>query len=234
MEKWRQFLKGFQPRADLDEPFIPEQLHHHSPALLNNNSLLVATAVSVRLLHVVAMRGGTRVKPSKLEKLLSIIERSLPQEAVNYCNDEVERVLQWLEGRSAVYDSADALHAARHPEIPELEMMFSSELESRVSVAQLALRENFDLELEYYDEATDSWPRLRAKPLQILDQNIEALSDVSEPILVLELSDEQTREIPIKTMRWLMPVTRLPKKTMPRVTEVGRVIAFPGPKKDTE
>ncbi|MFU8804753.1 MAG: hypothetical protein ACNA8W_13140 [Bradymonadaceae bacterium] len=218
MEKWRSFLKTQGPRRDLQQSFFPEQNEDYRPALINTNATLNAVLVAARLLHVVATRGGTRVKPALIEKVIRTLENCLPAEAVHHTEDEVTRILAWLDGISDTVPITPVRSST-----PELDMMYAADLESRISVAEFALREGFDLELEYYDGDCEIWPRLRAAPVEILEE----LADEEGPCLVVLDESDQRHEIPIQALRWLMPVTKVVREQPPESNK-GRLLQFPG------
>lgn len=240
MEKWHQYFQNLRPRIDLRKNFYPEQLEPRRPALLSSGSLLATCLISARLLHTIAQRGGTRIKPTWTRKMCTLFEDALLPEAVVHCDEEVTRILEWLEGRAETLPP-DQLEpeTCYDATAPELDIMFAAELESRLSVVHFALAEDFDLQLEYYDEQTDSWPRLRATPLEIHHINPENTPDADAPannqsiLLSLLTSEQQSCTIPLKSIRWLMPVTRQtpePEKPAPPKTprqNPGRLLNFP-------
>lgn len=236
MEKWRQHLRSLNPRIDLRETFYPEQLEPRHPALLSSGSLLATSLVALRLLNIIATRGGTRMKPTWTHRLCGLLEDALLPEAIVHCDDEVARILDWLEGRAETLPpDTDQLDQNLPSPTPELDIMFAAELESRISVAQFALTEHFDLQLEYYDEKSKSWPRLRVTPLDILRTPADAPDDQPAILLLVSNSDAQQLTIPFQSIRWLMPVTRNttdpephPEPTVPKDPSPGRLLSFPG------
>lgn len=222
MDRLHQHLRGLNPRADLRENFYPDQVETYKPALLNAMPLLSATAVATRVLEVVARRGGTRIKPSALERLRQILEHVLPHEVIAHCDDEAQRVLRWLEGEAETIEAGSAVEGS---ETPELDMMFAADLESRISVVEFALREEFDLELEYYDASEEVWPRLRATPLALRTQ--EGTDEPAETELVVDAALAEPLVIPVRSLRWLMPVSRRARPEQPRPPSRGKVLEFP-------
>ncbi|MBA2663419.1 MAG: hypothetical protein H0U74_14115 [Bradymonadaceae bacterium] len=226
MDRWQQHLRSLDPRADLRESFYPELVDDYRPALLNAGSLLTACLVGARLLDVVAMRGGTRIKPTIVKKLRAVIEAALSPEVVHHCDEESARILLWLDGRAETLQRDDDAPAITS-DTPELDMMFAADLESRISVARFALRESFDLELEYYDPISDSWPRLRATPIDIRTPDGADPDDEDELELVIAVDHEKSLAIAIKTLRWLMPVNRRFEHNHEPTSRKGRLLSFP-------
>lgn len=216
---WQDFLPGLQPRDDLQQDFAAESFEADQPALLTNHTVMTAALVAARVLEIVAHRGGTRIKPSALERLRRIIARALPEAAVNLCNDEAERVLRWLT-------KAEAYRGEEPPgrgESPEVDIMFDADIESRISVAQFALEEGFDLELEYLDDDRNIWPRVRCTPVELL--TVEGDDGADEPALLLDC-DFGELEIPIHHVRWLMPVSSRPQRRTKKKPG-AKVLTFP-------
>jgi hypothetical protein len=260
---WRDFLDGWHPRGDVYEDFPPRHLDDLKPALLNETGLLNAAAVAARVLQIVAQRGGTRLDSAAFNELLNRVQDVLPDSATNHCDEEAARILQWLEAAEKVDD--EDLTDSGLP--PELDVMMASEIESRVSVAQFAIRDDYDLELEYFDEARQVWPRMYCTPVSLLGldqarsedseetaieesaENEEAADDEDEAdkdesdrgTADSELSDVElvvehagrTRHLPIRTIRWLMPVSPRPSAAGPNApkevdNEPAEVVDFPG------
>ncbi len=214
---WKDFLAGLAPRDDLSEPFAAESFDPDNPALLSNIPVLTAAAVGARLLEILALRGATRIKPSSAEKLRRIVWRALPQPAAHLCDDEAARVLRWLsEARPASESTEESV-----TETPEVDIMFDADIQSRISVANFALEDDYDLELEYLDTQAHIWPRIRCTPVEV------GAGEDGEPILVVE-SDFGQIDIPIHQIRWLMPVSSH-KHRRARDTEkpAGKLLSFP-------
>lgn len=219
---WREFLTALRPREDLYEDFPPEMRTDYQPALLNEGSLLAAARVAARLLFIVAKRGGSRVSPAALEKLIGILDEALPDTAPPHCDDEAARVLDWIE----TAETAPPEERDQSSLPPELDLMLAADIESRISVAQFAIDEDYDLELEYYEEANSTWPRFRCRPLDIeTDEDDDSQLD---PMLRVE-RDGREIQLPIKTIRWLMPVQKTPDQGRgPSAREqLGDVLDFP-------
>ncbi len=242
MEKWRTLLRSLNPRIDLRESFYPEQLEPRHPALLTSGSLLATGLVAARLLNIIAMRGGTRMKPTWTHRMCALLEDALLPEARVHCDDEVARILEWLEGRAETQSTdPDDLDQNLPSATPELDIMFAAALESRISVAQFALGEHFDLQLEYYDEKSKSWPRIRVTPQDILHTPAENPDDQPSFWLLVNDSNDQPITISFQSIRWLMPVTRHttdpeptaksadpPAPKAPKAPKPGRLLTFPG------
>lgn len=224
---WRQFLTGLRPREDLFETFPPENRTDYQPALLNTVDVLVAARVASRLLTIIAKRGGTRVSTSGAEQLVELLDEALPESAAPQCDDEAARVLDWLETTSRVPPEE-----RDHDKLPpELDLMLGSELETRISVARLAIEEDHHLELEYFDEETNTWPRFRCEPIEIEESGGEGDReevDALDPLLVVDRNGERL-ELPIRAIRWLMPVRHEPAPDdAPSVREqLADVLDFP-------
>lgn len=220
---WRQFLNGLRPREDLYETFPPEKRTDYEPALLNDGSILTAARVAARLMFIIAKRGGSRLSPEPFKKLVHILDGALPDTAPPHCDEEAARILDWLETADTV--SPEERDHERMP--PELDLMLGSDIESRISVAEFAMEEEHDLELEYYDESTNTWPRIRAHPVAVHRTEGDDPEEL-DPMLEVE-QGEETFELPIRTIRWLMPVTRTPERRQgPSAREqMGDVLNFP-------
>ncbi len=221
---WKDFLPGRKPRTDISEPFTADSFEVEHPALLTDKSVLSAAAVAARVLEIMAFRGGTRIKPSSAEKLRRLVWRALPKSAASLCDDEASRVLRWLtEGEAYEIDPG------AHTDTPEVDIMFEADIESRISVAQFALDEGYDLELEYLDAQENIWPRLRCTPVELftLEDNGPENGATEEPAIAVE-SDFGPLDIPIHHIRWLMPVSshqhRRPQETK---KPAGKLLNFP-------
>ncbi|RVU45875.1 hypothetical protein EA187_08945 [Lujinxingia sediminis] len=198
MESWRRYLRHLAPRPDAQQPFYPERVEPEGQALLTTMDLLSAAYVGGRLIEALALRGGTRVRAGAAGALLKRVSRALPEEVVNHCEAEAERALLWLH-------EAETLPEPPSPQHPELDLMLSSDIESRLQVARRALNEGQGLELERYDAEEHRWYRHRATPLALIDASAGDLQSA------LRLRDERgdILEIPLKAIRWLMPVSPL-------------------------
>ncbi|MFW6057581.1 MAG: hypothetical protein ACOC9W_01885 [Persicimonas sp.] len=221
---WKHLLPGLAPREDLSEPFAAQSFDVERPALLNKNSVLTAAAVAARVLEILAMRGGTRIKPSAAENIRRAVGAALPEPARNLCEDEAARVLRWIsEARPYAGEEAAGTNSG---EAPEVEIVFEADIESRISVARFALDEHYDLELEYLDAGNDIWPRIRCTPREVT--TFEDDEGRQRPLLSVE-SDFGDLDIPIDHIRWMMPVSSHehrrtnPKKHKP----AGKLLSFP-------
>lgn len=221
MLDWKQFLLGRQPRHDLGETFVPDLVEEHEPALINTMAMLNAAAVGARLLKVVAERGGARLKPSALDKLLDVVHHALPEEVVHHCDDEARRIVEWLEHPEPIDHDALLPDAG----LPELDIMRHSDIASRVSVAEYAIAEGMDVELEYYEPERRIWPRIRAEPVDIVfeDDEAAAAAFVEAPYFVFE-DESGLLHIAVRNVRWLMPVAH---RDTPEPAG-ARVLEFPG------
>ncbi len=219
MERWRKILRRWGPRSDLDRDFYPDRVELEQPALLNSMGPMAAAFVAARILRAVVARRGSRIKPSTVEKLEKILARSLPDEARHHCEVEAERILEWID-RSPSLDDLDPGELTGKPDI---DVMLGSDLESRLSVARFALDEDYDLELEYFDEESHRWARIRGELHDIVHE------DAADFETSLALYFQGTLcEIPFRYIRWLMPVT--PKES--DESTGGDLLEFPEPDDD--
>ncbi len=195
MERWRKILSRWGPREDVGDEFYPDGLDVERPVLINTMGPLAAALVAARLLRAVVARGGSVVAPSAVKKLEALLSRGMSQDVVHHCQAEAERILDWIDRCPSTEESAGDADS-------DLGLMMAADLQSRLSVAHFALEEGYDLELEYYDESSRSWPRIRAC-LQGIDGAESADFDTC-----LRLRDS-TGEflVPLKYVRWLMPVS---------------------------
>jgi hypothetical protein len=217
MDDWRTILTSWGPREDAHRSFYPDQVEHEGPVLLNENGALTAAFVAARVLRALAARRGTRLTPGQFERLEKLVSRGLSEEVVHHCEAEAELVLQWLDDPPESLDPLDAAYSRT----PELDVMMASDLESRLSVATFAIEEGYDLELEYFDEESGTWPRIRAHLLEIEDE--EAADD--QTALLLE-DRGGAFSVPLRVVRWLMPVAPLP--SIDEDHRGGDVLEFPG------
>lgn len=219
MVQWRKILRRFGPRADADGEFYPDKLEVEGPVLLNTMGPLAAAFVGARVLRAVAARRGTSLRPAAIEKLEKLVSRGLSTAVTHHCEAEAERVLEWLDAPPAAEDSVPATPSST----PELEMMLTADLESRLSVARLALKEDYDLELEYFDEDSEQWPRCRAQLISIDD------GQAADFHTTLTLRDRrETWTVALKHVRWLMPVPATDEWADEEGSTGAEVVAFPG------
>ena len=244
---WRHFLSGRSPRDDIFDSFPPERMGDYQPALLPSAQMVIAARVGARLLQILSQRGGTRVDATTLENMMEVLGESMPDGAEPLCDDEVARILNWLE-------TAEPLPPEEREQDtlpPALDLMLAADIESRVSVAQFAISEGVDLEMEYYDPDNNTWPRIRCTPTSIRDavdedmavrtepEEVDEGADrstliegVSEPVLVVDRGDDSFG-IPLKNIRWLMPVRPRPKRDTSADepdsddSDTGRLLDFP-------
>ncbi|GEM_PF-2133518 len=242
---WRHFLSGRSPRDDIFDSFPPERMGDYQPALLPSAQMVIAARVGARLLQILSQRGGTRVDATTLENMMEVLGESMPDGAEPLCDDEVARILNWLE-------TAEPLPPEEREQDtlpPALDLMLAADIESRVSVAQFAISEGVDLEMEYYDPDNNTWPRVRCTPTSIRDavdedmavrtepEEVDEGADrstliegVSEPVLVVERGDDSFG-IPLKNIRWLMPVRPRPEPEEAEPdsdeSDTGRLLDFP-------
>ena len=221
MSDWLEFLKGRAPRVDLDADFPAERIDQDQPVWLSKAEVLCGAAVASRVMEVIAHRGGTRLGAAVFQSLRKMVSSGLDESARNLCEDEARRVLRWIEEARPAEDAEVA-----GP--PEVEVMYASDLESRVSVARFAIEEGFDLEMEYYDEGRELWPRVRCEPLVVKgagETHSDEATDLDEIVLRFE-GRHGEEEVPLRRVRWLMPVQRREQSDVER-REPGEVIKFP-------
>ncbi|MGM0556138.1 MAG: hypothetical protein ACQEVA_07150 [Myxococcota bacterium] len=217
MTDWSDLLRGLTPRADLHADFPAVKLDQDQPVWISREEILAAAVIAARVLEVVAMRGGTRLGASAFESLRKTVARGLDKSARNLCDDEARRVLRWLEEAEPVDD------AQLEDGPPEVDVMYASDLESRASVANFAIDEGYDLEMEYFDADREIWPRIRCTPLAVHRLDDEEIS------LRFEARHGE-REVALRRVRWLMPVTRREVPRGVQRKEPGEVIRFPAGK----
>lgn len=219
MRDWRQFFQGWASREDQKKELYPGRWELEKPLFINEAGPVVAAFIGARVLRALALRGGTRVMPSALERLEGLARRALPKEVVAHLEAEAVRILAWIEERPT---QEDALLS--NSQTPELDMMVASDLESRLSVARFALDEGYDLELEYFDRDQELWSRGR-----VILEGIEQEEDLSWALRLREQGRQWS--LSLQYVRWLMPVnlTDAEKKEPP---PGGEVVPFPGRRGD--
>lgn len=219
MERWRTILRRWGPRDDIARQFYPEREEVEQPVLLNGMGPLAAGLVATRLLRAVVARRGSLIKPSAVEKLERLLARGLSDEVVHHCEAEAERILEWIERRPTT--DVDVPPGGKISGEPDFDVMVSADLESRLSVATFALEEGYDLELEYFDESTSSWPRTRAELMAIEEPQARDFQTS------LQLRDQRGEfEVAVKYIRWLMPVPARSRQADDE--DGGDVVEFPG------
>ena len=215
---WRTILRRFGPREDAGQPFYPDRLDPQGPVLLNEMGPLSATLVAARVLRAIALRRGTRVGPTVLERVENLVARGLSEAARNHCNAEAESVLEWIHRAPPTTEP----HVDGVSDSPELDLMVAADLESRLTVAKFALVQGYDLELEYFDEDRQIWPRIRAA---IDDIDGEEAADFNTALLLQ--GPTGPLEVPLKFVRWLMPVAPRPGDGS-EPPPGGDLLQFPG------
>lgn len=218
MERWRRILKRWGPRRDGDSEFYPDGVENEGPVLLNEAGPMAAAFVGARVLRAVVARRGTVLRPAFIERLEKLLARGLSEEVVHHCEAEAELILEWIAHAPPV-DEPEALVSSTSP---ELDMMMAADLESRLSVARFALDEGYDLELEYFDEDSRTWPRIRASL-----EGIEGVEAADFQTTLELMSRDGEIDVALKHVRWLMPV---PARPIPEPPERpgGEVVEFPG------
>lgn len=194
------------PRLDLKMPFYPYRLESHTPIMLNTTKALTACRVAAEVLKVTSERGGTRLMPGAIEELIEAANRGLEPDIINHCIEEAAAVLEWLEFPPAP--------AVPPPEAPELEIMREGDIEARIATAAMALENEFDLELEFYQPQRSIWIRRRVRPLELQEDPATLIVDDGSLPFPLEFSN----------IRWLMPVQRRRETESPKAAPV---LAFP-------
>lgn len=197
---------GKTPRHDLNESFPASMVETKGPALLGDREPLSAALVAAYVLRAAAGRGGTRVKPSSTDDAIATFERALGDDARRWCEDEAERVARWcVEPPSEEVEELEG----------DLAVMASADQESRLLVVSWAIDEGFDLEIEWYDDEEERWPRMRVTPVDVSE--VDGESEIIVQTTLARIS------IPVANVRWVMPVQR---REEPR-PKLARVLAFP-------
>ncbi len=211
--RWPQFLRGHRPREDRDEPLLDAPLEPDRPALLQSPDVLTAAWIALRVLQAIAQRGGTLAKAPALDALERALGAALPAPSRHLADEEVRRILTWLEGGLQAEPDPDA------PAHPELVIM-REQVEARALIIRFAIDAGLDVELEHYDPARDRWPRRRGHPLALFEAQ-------DEPALRLQDLSGVNHELALHLIRWIMPVhpKPLPKPTSPQPPQ--NVLAFP-------
>lgn len=207
MSKFKDFFYGVGPRVDVNEAFPPLMMEPAHPALISSTQDIMAAAVASRLLQVLSKRGATRLKPSDTATFVKVAYDSLPEGAAAQCDDEVLRILRWLESPPLDEEA---------PEPPELAVMHSADVSARVATLKFAKAEGLDIELQYFDLERRTWPRMFASVVRI-DESREM------PYVVLDI-DGATAEVDCDQIRWVMPVSA---RNRPRKKPPADVLTFP-------
>ncbi|MEM1349327.1 MAG: hypothetical protein AAGI01_12270 [Myxococcota bacterium] len=207
---WTDWFAQRSPRGDLQESFPNDLLEDDAPLLLQSIEYVSSLIVAVRVLHAIAARGGTRLKPSMWDDLARRTQRVLPEHVVHHAEDEARRILEWLE--RAVKE-----RGPEEEKPPELALMSEADLKVRASVASFAMGAGLDLEFEYHDELEDLWLRLRATPVEI-DEMEDTLRVTAGAAPI---------SIPFASIRWLMPVRHKEDGVVVRPRPEGKVLRFP-------
>jgi hypothetical protein len=223
MSDWSDLMRGLAPREDLDADFPAENFDQEQPVWLSREDVLNGALIAARVMEVIASRGGARVGSAVFRTLRKTVANGVDESARNLCDDEARRVLRWLEEAEPASDT----EGDDGP--PEVDVMYASDLKSRASVAKFAIDEGYDLEMEYFDDARETWPRIRCTPLAVRHED----SDEEELSLRFE-GRHGDREVPLRQVRWLMPVTRRELPDGVRRKEPGEVIRFPAGRSEDE
>lgn len=194
------------PRADLDDGFPAAMLELLGPVLLGEPGAATAALVGAYVLRSAAMSSGTRVKIAALDGAIERLESAVSVEVRNLCRDEARRVVGWCVERPP---------PDQEPVDRDRAVVIEGDHGSKASIARWAIAQELDVELEYYDETDDRWPRLRATPLRVVDRDDEVLLEVRTPLAVVA--------IPVANLRWLMPVERHERAPVP----MAKVLSFP-------
>lgn len=229
-QDWTQFLTNIAQRQDLDDFFPPDKYEDKEPAFLASGPALTAGLVAARVLEIIARRGGTRVDISAFSELRSMIQSSVPDEVSSLTDDEASRILDWLDRHPEPTDEPPGgehkTEIQRH-----LDLLSEADIESRRSVVEFAMAQDYDLELEYYETDDQSWPIIRCSPEQLTDEQFD--EDTLESVRVDTLAGSLS--IPLERIRWLMPIA---KRDVPVTTDEsddsGEVIPFPSSDSETD
>lgn len=212
MERWDDFLPQHGPRQPLQAPEGLEKLDPLGPAIFQGSAELNTAWIALRLLQTLTQRQGAATSPQVIQTMLARLERALEPHTQHLADEEVRRILRWLQAPQA---PSQEIEPAPHP---ELEWM-SQDLEARQEIFSLAVSRQQDLELEYYDLEQDTWPRLRLRPISLIDD--------PEPTMFF-LERDQPLHIQVKYVRWLVPVHRPKAQPAP----AARVLTFPSSRDD--
>lgn len=197
------------PREDLQDPYPNDLLEDDAPLLLQSLEHVSAVIVAARVMHAIAAKGGSRLKPSLWEGLVARVTRVVPSHVVSLAEDEARRILGWLDRPAAEQlDQEDE-------ESSDLALMSEADLKVRASVASFAMESGLDLEFEYHDEIDDLWLRLRATPVEV-DEEVLRVTAGAGPITIAFAS-----------IRWLMPVRHKDDGVVVRPRPEGKVLRFP-------
>lgn len=200
--------EGKMPRVDLDEAFPADLVDTLGPALLGDSRPTTAALVAAYLLRLAARAGGTRVRPSAIDAAIDHLERAVAADARRWCEDEAKRIARWtVEPPSA--EPPEGLAGDRA-------VMAEADLPSRRALVEWAIAEGLDVELEWFDEAEDRWPRLRATP--------RGLEQTEDELLLRLRTTLAEIAVPLRDVRWLMPVYRLNEPS----PHLATVLSFPG------
>ena len=196
------------PRADIDDTFPARLAEPLGPVLFGTTRHLVPILVAADLLELVAVRGGTRVRPSEVREVLEQLSRAVTSDVRAHCKDEARRIAEWIEH--------PPIEPPAQPPADDLGLMHAADIRSRISVAEWAIASGLDLELEWYHDDSKTWPRGRGTPLRL------EKADDDDCVILQTHTGEVT--IPVVNIRWLMPVE---PREMPWAP-VARVLPFPG------
>lgn len=222
MSDWSELMRGLAPREDLHADFPAANFDQDQPIWLSREDVLNGAIIAARVMEIIAARGGSRVGSSVFRTLRKTVENGVDDSARHLCDDEARRVLRWLEAAEPASDSVE-----EGP--PEVDVMYASDLKSRASVAAFAIDEGYDLEMEYFDDARETWPRIRCTPLAVRYEN-----DEDEELALRFEGRHGDQEVPLRQVRWLMPVTRRELPDDADKKEPGEVIRFPAGRSDDE
>lgn len=193
---------GRIPRSDIGDAFPADLVEALGPALLGESRSTTAALVAVYLLGLAAERGGTRVHPSAIDRAVDALERAIAPDARRWCEDEARRVATWcVEEQEPTPPMVE----------PERAVMVDADREARLAVIAWAVEHELDVELEWYDETEERWPRARATPVRVAEVDGEYLVMVRTALAEIA--------IPVANLRWLMPVERR-EDPAPRIARV--------------
>ena len=212
------------PRADLGEPYPPLAAGDaDAPLALFDAGEIASVVAALTLLERIAARAGTRHAPSSLAALRDRASRALPSWSRALVEDEVDRVARWLDEPARAQRDAADLDARRRPaaDLADVLRLMKEGAPERAALLAAVAERGDDAELEYYDPQTGAWLRVRATPLGVSGEGVDALVRIAargRPI-----------EIEAIHIRWAMAVK--PGSALP-LSGGARVLS--GPWRDAE
>ncbi|MDX9723672.1 MAG: hypothetical protein RBU37_23190 [Myxococcota bacterium] len=200
-----QLLQAAKAREDalLD---LTVGLQPEAPLLLSDARSTAVVAVALRLLHALASRGGTALPMSAISRLEQHFDAALGSSHRALLDEEVMRILYWLEQ-----------NLSAEPEQSEPDALSRFPVELKAELVLEAIQSGKDLFLEYYDEASRRYRRLRMRPDRVEQRE-------QPEVIGKRLQYGDLVVLSLGQIRWLMLVERL--GSLP-VQRLAKVIDFP-------